>query len=87
MYAVCTLLMVVTACAEQDQGTASTAAATPAVVPVQRLVQIATLNTAKANDEFTRNVEIMQARDREIASLNTLLEQEEEMSAQYDIEG
>ena len=86
MYAVCTLLMVVTACAEQDQGTASTAAATPAAAPAQRLVQIASLNTAKANDEFSRNVEIMQARVREIANLNTLLEQEEEMSAQYDIE-
>ncbi len=85
MYAVCTLLMVVTACAEQDQGTASTAAA-PAAAPAQRLVQIASLNTAKANDEFTRNVEIMQTRVREIANLNTLLEQEEEMSAQYDIE-
>jgi len=86
MFAVGTLLMAVTACAEQDQGATAAASTATEAAPGQQLVQIATLNTTQANDEFTRNVEIMQTRVREVANLNTLLEQEEEMSAQYDIE-
>jgi ribosomal protein L29 len=51
-----------------------------------RLVQIATLNSPKANSEFTRNVQIMQARVREIANMNTLLAEEEDASAKRAVE-
>ena len=51
-----------------------------------RLVQIATLNSSEANNEFTRNVQIMQARVREIANMNTLLAEEEDASAKRAVE-
>lgn len=38
--------------------------------PTQRLVHVARLETPKANDEFTKNSEIMQARIKHLASLN-----------------
>ena len=51
-----------------------------------RLVQIATLNSPDANNEFTRNVQIMQARVREIANMNTLLGEEEDAAAKRAVE-
>ena len=50
------------------------------------LVQIATLNSPDANNEFTRNVQIMQARVREIANMNTLLAEEEDAAAKRAVE-
>ncbi len=52
----------------------------------ERLVQIAVLETPEANDEFTRNVEIMQARVRGVANLNTAIAAEPDPIARDDIQ-
>ncbi len=52
----------------------------------ERLVQIAVLESPEANDEFTRNVEIMQARVRAVANLNNAIAAEPDPIARDDIQ-
>lgn len=57
-----------------------------ATATADRLVRIARLETPGTNNEFTRNVEIMQARVRKVANLNQLLAAETEPAAREKIE-
>ena len=94
----CTCLLAIAACDQNqnnDNGSSSgeevTVSGAPEVIGADdtsngRLVQIATLNSPDANNEFTRNVQIMQARVREIANMNTLLAEEEDASAKRAVE-
>ena len=94
----CTCLLAIAACDQNqnnDNGSSSgeevTVSGAPEVIGADdtsngRLVQIATLNSPEANNEFTRNVQIMQARVREIANMNTLLAEEEDASAKRAVE-
>ena len=54
--------------------------------PKGRMVQVATLGSAEANNQFTQNVQIMQGRVREIAGMNDLFQEEQDSSAKQDIE-
>jgi len=94
----CTCLLAIAACDQNqnnDNGSSSgeevTVSGAPEVIGADdtsngRLVQIATLNSPEANNEFTRNVQIMQARVREIANMNTLLAEEEDAAAKRAVE-
>ena len=94
----CTCLLAIAACDQNqnnDNGSSSgeevTVSGAPEVIGADdtsngRLVQIATLNSSEANNEFTRNVQIMQARVREIANMNTLLAEEEDAAAKRAVE-
>jgi len=94
----CTCLLAIAACDQnqnKDNGSSSgeevTVSGAPEVIGADdtsngRLVQIATLNSPEANNEFTRNVQIMQARVREIANMNTLLAEEEDAAAKRAVE-
>ena len=94
----CTCLLAIAACDQNqnnDNGSSSgeevTVSGAPEVISADdtsngRLVQIAALNSPDANNEFTRNVQIMQARVREIANMNTLLAEEEDAAAKRAVE-
>jgi hypothetical protein len=76
MIAVSTLLVITGVGAQQStEGTGN-----------ERLVKVVTLDTPQVNNEFTRNVKIMQERRNAIAHLYTLLEQESDENKKYTIE-
>lgn len=68
---------------------AQTAAPTPAAQAEQeqqRIVRVATLNSVEANQEFQRNVQILQARRQQIVDLQSQLERAASESARERIQ-
>lgn len=60
------------------QGQPKAAPATPAGAKPTKLVKIATLNTAKDNQEFQANVQLMQAQRQKAVDLNAAIEKEKD---------
>ena len=85
LIAASSLLIMSGASAQQPSGEGVLPSADASAEPEQ-LVKIATLNTPQANDEFTRNVQIMQEQRRAVANLYALLAQEEDEDIKYNIE-
>ncbi len=61
------------------------AVAVPNVTPQQRLVRVATLNTAQANREFQANVQLLQRQRQLAVELSAALEKEKDAAKRKEI--
>lgn len=83
---IASLLLAGAACGQNKSATAATPplAATPAAKQ-QKLVKIATLNTAEANREFQANVQVMQAQRQKAVELNAAMEKEKDAKKKAEL--